>query len=97
MSTSAAPAQPVAPRRGVRKLAQSSGAGGAWRATWLTVLSSRLLVWAAGIVAGAVSSFTIPPGVRAAPLGLVRGLGSVGEVLAGPAARWDAGFFLLVA
>jgi hypothetical protein len=97
VSTSAAPPQPVAPDRGLRTFARGSGSGGAWRATWLTVSSSRLLVWVAGIVAGAVSSFTIPPGVRAAPLGLVRGLGSVGEVLAGPAARWDAGFFLLVA
>jgi len=65
------------------------------RSAWLGVWSSRLLVWAAGIAAGASLSIRRAPGVD--PRGLTRGLGGVGELLAGPAARWDAGWFLLIA
>jgi hypothetical protein len=66
------------------------------RASWLALWSSRLLVWVAGIVAGATLS--VKAGVGAVnPRGLTHGLGRVGELLAGPAARWDAGWFLLIA
>jgi len=66
------------------------------RSAWLALWSSRLLAWMAGIVAGATLS--VRAGVGAVdPWGLTRGLGSVGELLAGPAARWDAGWFLLIA
>jgi len=63
-----------------------------WRALW----SSRLLVWVVGIAA--VGLF----GVRSAseafdPRGLTRGLGRLGEALAGPAARWDAAWYLVIA
>lgn len=66
------------------------------RAAWLALWSSRLIVWAAGIAAGLTLSVKVGVGAID-PQGLTRGLGSVGEVLAGPAARWDAGWFLLIA
>src|SRR6202161_4551140 len=57
-----------------------------WRALW----SSRLLVWLAG--AGTVSTYGSGP-VRHAfnPAGLTRGLGWLGNALAGPAGRRGAG------
>jgi mannosyltransferase PIG-V len=63
-----------------------------WRALW----RSRLLVWVAG--AGTVLAFGSGP-VRHAlnPPGLTRGLGSLGDALAAPAARWDAAWYLVIA
>jgi hypothetical protein len=63
-----------------------------WRALW----SSRLLVWVAGIAAGASLTQGAPAGTPD-PRDLTRGLGSVGELLAGPAARWDAAWYLVIA
>jgi hypothetical protein len=64
----------------------------AWRALWL----SRLLVWTAGV--GTVLAFGWGP-VRGAfnPPGLTRGFGSLGDLLAAPAARWDASWYLVIA
>jgi hypothetical protein len=64
----------------------------AWRALW----SSRLLVWAAGT--GTVLAFGAGP-VRHAfnPSGVTRGLGWLGNLLAAPAARWDAAWYLVIA
>ncbi len=63
-----------------------------WRALW----TSRLLVWLAG--AGAMLAFGFGP-VRGAfdPRGITRGLGSLGGLLAAPAARWDAAWYLVIA
>ncbi|HEY3865794.1 MAG TPA: mannosyltransferase family protein [Solirubrobacteraceae bacterium] len=63
-----------------------------WRALW----TSRLLVWLAGM--GAMLAFGFGP-VRNAfdPRGVTRGLGSLGGLLAAPAARWDAAWYLVVA
>jgi hypothetical protein len=68
----------------------------ALRAMWLALWSSRLAVWIAGIAAGVTLSSHAGAGA-VDPRGLTRGLGRVGEVLAGPVARWDAGWFLLIA
>jgi hypothetical protein len=63
-----------------------------WRALW----SSRLLVWFAGMAAalafgaGPVRSAFNPPGVT-------RGFGWLGSLLAAPAARWDAAWYLVIA
>jgi len=63
-----------------------------WRALW----SSRLLVWAAGmgtvlvLGAGPVRNAFNPPGVT-------RGFGWLGNLLAAPAARWDAAWYLVIA
>ncbi len=64
----------------------------AWRALWL----SRLLVWAAGM--GTVLVFGWGP-VRGAfnPPGVTRGFGALGDLLAAPAARWDASWYLVIA
>src|SRR5436853_7864935 len=63
-----------------------------WRALW----SSRLLVWLAAVG----TLLTLGPGpVRTAfnPPGLTRGLGSLGNLLAAPAARWDAAWYMVIA
>jgi hypothetical protein len=63
-----------------------------WRALW----SSRLLVWVAGM--SAVLAFGSGP-VRHAfnPPGVTRGFGWLGNLLAAPAARWDAAWYLVIA
>lgn len=63
-----------------------------WRALWV----SRLLVWIGGM--GAVVSFGFGP-VRHAlnPPGVTRGFGALGDLLAAPAARWDAAWYLVIA
>jgi hypothetical protein len=63
-----------------------------WRALWV----SRLLVWIAG--AGTVATLGLGP-VRHAfnPPGITRGFGGLGDVLAAPAARWDAAWYLVIA
>jgi Mannosyltransferase (PIG-V) len=65
----------------------------AWAALWL----SRVLVWASGIAAGVAFSQARKASNVFNPRGLTSGLGSVGEVLAGPAARWDAAYYLTIA
>ncbi len=68
----------------------------ALRDVWLSVWSSRLLVWIA--VSGAVAVLGFGP-VRHAfnPPGVTRGFGWLGDVLAAPAARWDAAWYLVIA
>ncbi|HSZ70520.1 MAG TPA: mannosyltransferase family protein [Solirubrobacteraceae bacterium] len=63
-----------------------------WRALWI----SRLLVWAAGV--GAVATFGIVA-KRAAfnPPHVTSGFGWLGDLLAAPAARWDAAWYLVIA
>lgn len=63
-----------------------------WRALW----RSRLLVWAAGV--GTLLTYGFGP-VRHAfnPPGLTRGFGWLGDLLAAPAARWDASWYLVIA
>lgn len=63
-----------------------------WRALW----TSRLLVWIAG--GGTVATLGFGP-VRHAfnPPGLTRGFGGLGDLLAAPAARWDAAWYLVIA
>ncbi len=72
---------------------RSQAARSAWRALW----TSRLLVWAAGVFAGAVFNQSGETHIAYDPRGLTSGLGSVGEVLAGPAARWDGAYYLAIA
>jgi hypothetical protein len=63
-----------------------------WQALW----SSRLLVWLAGM--GTLLAFGFGP-VRHAfnPPGATRGFGWLGDLLAAPAARWDASWYLVIA
>jgi Mannosyltransferase (PIG-V) len=63
-----------------------------WRALW----RSRLLVWVAGVVT--LLTYGFGP-VRHAfnPPGLTRGFGWLGDLLAAPAARWDASWYEVIA
>jgi hypothetical protein len=63
-----------------------------WRALWV----SRLLVWAAAV--GAVATFGLVA-KRAAfnPPHVTSGFGWLGDLLAAPAARWDAAWYLVIA
>jgi hypothetical protein len=63
-----------------------------WRALW----SSRLLVWAVGV--GTVVAFGFGPQRKAFnPAGVTRDFGWLGDLLAAPAARWDAAWYLVIA
>jgi len=66
------------------------------RDTWWALWSSRLLVWVAGV--GTILAFGFGP-VRTAfnPPGVTRGFGWLGDLLAAPAARWDAAWYLVIA
>jgi hypothetical protein len=57
---------------------------------------SRALVWLAGV--GTLLTFGFGP-LRHAfnPPGVTRGFGWLGDLLAGPAARWDASWYLVIA
>ncbi|MBJ7520354.1 MAG: hypothetical protein JHC84_11715 [Solirubrobacteraceae bacterium] len=68
----------------------------AWRDALTALAASRLLVVAAGMFAAVVFGFS----ARAEdfdPAGLTIGLGSVGDVVAAPFARWDTVWFLAIA
>ncbi|MHB8241575.1 MAG: mannosyltransferase family protein [Solirubrobacteraceae bacterium] len=60
------------------------------------LVGSRLLVW--GAVVGTIAAFGFGP-VRTAfnPPGVTRGFGWLGNLLAAPAARWDAAWYLVIA
>jgi hypothetical protein len=63
-----------------------------WQALWI----SRLFVWVAGV--GTVLALGFGP-TRSAfnPPGVTRGFGWLGNLLAAPAARWDASWYLVIA
>lgn len=68
----------------------------ALRAALRELLCSRLLVWVAGV--GIVLLFGFGPSRGAYhPPGLTDGFGSVGDLLAAPAARWDGAWYLTIA
>jgi hypothetical protein len=68
----------------------------ALRDVWLALWSSRLLVWIAG--AGTVATLGFGPARHAFdPPGFTRGFGRLGDLLAAPAARWDAAWYLVIA
>jgi mannosyltransferase PIG-V len=63
-----------------------------WRALWV----SRLLVWGAGIAAVATFGLVHRHNVFDPPH-LLSGFGWLGDLLAAPAARWDAAWYLAIA
>lgn len=64
----------------------------AWRATW----TSRILVWAAGLAGLWLLGW--PHGWRGFdPGGVTTPFGDVGDLLVGPAARWDSVWYLEIA
>ena len=66
------------------------------RATWRALWSSRALIWISAVATvlavgfGPVRNAFNPPGVT-------RGFGRLGDLLAAPAARWDAAWYLVIA
>jgi hypothetical protein len=66
------------------------------RDTWRALWSSRLLIWAAGVVTVLTVGFGPERGAFDPP-GLTRGFGWLGDLLAAPAARWDGVWYLVIA
>lgn len=95
-----APVRPESPRRlrGVRALADSLAPAqqAALRDSRRALWSSRLLVWAVGVATLATYGFG-PVRHAFNPPGLTRGFGRLGDLLAAPAARWDASWYLVIA
>jgi Mannosyltransferase (PIG-V) len=88
-------------RAATRELRRSDGAaaGDATRAAiadmWQALWISRLLVWAAGVVA--VLAFGLSGRQHDFdPAGVTRPFGAVGDVLAAPFARWDSVWYLAI-
>ncbi len=67
----------------------------ALRDTWRALLCSRVLVWVAGV--GAVVTFSTVPRSAFDPPHTTGGFGWLGDLLAAPAARWDAAWYLVIA
>lgn len=66
------------------------------RDSWRALCGSRLLVWTA--VVGTLVAFGFGPTRNAFnPPGVTRGFGWLGDLLAAPAARWDAAWYLVIA
>ena len=87
---------PGAVRRWWERLRADPARMAAVRDSWQALWSSRLLVWVAGV--GTLLAFGFGP-VRNAfnPPGMTRGFGWLGDLLAAPAARWDASWYLVIA
>ena len=94
-----APAEPlpvwgagVEAERAVRTPAHVAAMQDCWRALW----SSRVLVWLAGV--GTVAALGYGPAHKVIQHAtLTHGFGSLGDLLVASAARWDAGWYLLIA
>jgi hypothetical protein len=84
--------RPLRPDRSHADAARVVALRDSWRAFWI----SRLLVWVVGMASVAILGVT-SAGNAFDPRGLTRGLGRFGEALAGPAARWDAAWYLTIA
>lgn len=68
----------------------------AWREAWSALWSSRLVVWAAGVLG--LMWFGRAPGTgRFDSLGLTTPFSALGDLLVSPAARWDAFWYLRIA
>jgi hypothetical protein len=66
------------------------------RDTWRALWSSRVLVWLAGLTTIVTLGFGPVRGAFNPP-GITRGFGWLGDLLAAPAARWDAAWYLVIA
>jgi Mannosyltransferase (PIG-V) len=68
----------------------------AWREAWGALWTSRLVVWAAGLL-GLMWFGRAPGTARFDPLGLTTPFSALGDLLVSPAARWDAYWYLRIA
>jgi hypothetical protein len=87
---------PLAAHRRWTRLREDPAHVAAVADSWRALLGSRLLVWAAAVAT--LVAFGFGP-VRHAfnPPGMTRGFGWLGDLLAAPAARWDASWYLVIA
>ncbi len=85
--------------RGLLRLragAADPGLAVAWREAWGALWTSRLVVWAAGLLG--LMWFGRAPGTRQFDaLGLTTPFSALGDLLVAPAARWDAFWYLRIA
>jgi hypothetical protein len=93
---------PLAPGRGLLRLGPLASLRSdparlaAIRDTWRALWTSRLLVWVAGV--GAVATFgAVAKRAAFDPPHVTSGFGWLGDLLAAPAARWDAAWYLVIA
>jgi Mannosyltransferase (PIG-V) len=88
--------RPLAASRRWTRLREDPAHVAAVSDSWRALLASRLLVWATAV--GTLVAFGFGP-VRHAfnPTGVTRGFGWLGDLLAAPAARWDASWYLVIA
>lgn len=68
----------------------------AWREAWGALWTSRLVVWAAGLL-GVLWLGRVPGTERFDPAQLTTPYGPFGDLLVAPAARWDAVWYLTIA
>ncbi len=68
----------------------------AWRESWAALWTSRLVVWAAGLL-GVLWLGRAPGTEQFDPSRLTTPYGAFGDLLVGPAARWDAVWYLTIA
>jgi len=83
--------------RGVRaRLRPGRADGTAWREAWGALWSSRLVVWAAGLLG--LMWFGRAPGTgQFDTRGLTTPFSALGDLLVSPAARWDSTWYLTIA
>src|ERR1700737_1517407 len=83
-----------------RRVGLLDGIDAAWlralRESFRVLVLSRLVVWGAGVMARGVCG-PAGQGGRFDPSRLTAGYGTVGDLLVGPAARWDSVWFLAIA
>jgi hypothetical protein len=86
----AGPREPVAALGGPRSVGRSLRLS----AVWPPFLISRAVVWTVGILAAWLRDHQPPP---VDPTGLTAALGHTGNIIAAPAVRWDAIWYLTIA
>jgi Mannosyltransferase (PIG-V) len=74
----------------------SVGAQDALREAWSALWTSRLVVWAAGML-GVLWFGRVPNSDRFDPVGVTHGTTAFNDLLVAPAARWDAVWYLAIA
>jgi hypothetical protein len=79
-----------------RERTVSRGSDLAWREAWGALWTSRLAVWAAGLL-GALWLGRAPGTRQFDPSGLTTPFSPIGDLLAAPAARWDSVWYLTIA
>ncbi|MGB2710492.1 MAG: mannosyltransferase family protein [Conexibacter sp.] len=81
---------------GGRRARLATGTALAWRQAWGALWTSRLAVWAAGML-GMLWFGRVPDTQQFDPAGLTTPYSPLADLLLAPAARWDAVWYLAVA